>query len=243
MQCGDVNSRCLNFLSLSVYCLFLSACAVIHSDWNPQVYIVKPKDTLYSIAWRYRLDYRDIARWNNISHPYTIRTGDRLLLSDSGKALQTKIPAPLNGNDSISINRESIRMPVTEVVAENSVLNWQWPAQGKIIRFFESDKISSQGIDISGHFRQAVLAAAGGRVVYSGEGLIGYGKLLIIKHNEMYLSAYAHNHAVFVMEGDEIKTGQHIAEMGITRGGQAQLHFEIRKLGKPVDPMKYLPKP
>lgn len=222
----------------------LTACALTRSDWNPQVYIVKPKETLYSIAWRYQLDFREIAKWNGITHPYIIHPGDRLLLADSGKSVDKKSPAVSSKNISavdVNSNKRIARPTETE---QNAVIHWLWPAAGKVIRFFDSNKISSQGIDISGHFRQAVVAAAGGKVVYSGEGLIGYGKLLIIKHNETYLSAYAHNHKIYVREGDEIKAGQQIAEMGIASGGgQTQLHFEIRKLGKPVDPMKYLPKP
>jgi lipoprotein NlpD len=124
--------------------------------------------------------------------------------------------------------------------ADDTALDWMWPAQGKTIAEF-SEAQSSKGIDIAGTAGQPIYAAAAGKVVYSGSGLRGYGKLVIIKHNAIYLSAYAHNQTVLVKEGQSVQRGQKVAEMGNTDADQVKLHFEIRQMGKPVDPMKYLP--
>lgn len=124
------------------------------------------------------------------------------------------------------------------VSANKSGINWGWPADGQIISRF-SEK--SKGVGISGSFKQPVLASASGTVVYSGNGLRGYGNLIIIKHNDSYLSAYGHNSKIFVHEGENVSKGQKIAEMGNTDGGVVKLHFEIREKGKPVDPLGYLP--
>lgn len=124
--------------------------------------------------------------------------------------------------------------------ADDVALDWMWPTQGRMIAEFSEAK-SSKGIDIAGTAGQAVYAAAAGKVVYSGAGLRGYGKLVIIKHNVIYLSAYAHNQQILVKEGQVVTRGQKIAEMGNTDADQVKLHFEIRQMGKPVDPLKYLP--
>jgi lipoprotein NlpD len=120
------------------------------------------------------------------------------------------------------------------------VKRWRWPARGKVVTSFSAS--GRKGIDIEGRFGQTVMAAAGGRVVYSGSGLIGYGQLIIVKHNKRYLSAYAHNNKLLVKEGDAVKGGQRIAEMGRSGPNRALLHFEIRRDGKPIDPLRYLPK-
>jgi lipoprotein NlpD len=122
--------------------------------------------------------------------------------------------------------------------ADDEGIDWVWPAKGKVIAAYTE---VSKGMDISGSLGLPVLAAASGKVVYSGTGLRGYGKLVIIKHNNTYLSAYAHNNSILVKEGQEVKKGQKIAEMGSTDSEQVKLHFEIRKQGKPVDPSRYLP--
>ena len=119
-------------------------------------------------------------------------------------------------------------------------LDWAWPAKGKLIGGF-SETANLKGIDIAGAAGEPVLASAPGRVVYAGTGLRGYGKLIIIKHNNIYLSAYAHNREILVKEGQQVAKGQKIAEMGNTDAEQVKLHFEIRRLGKPMDPVRYLP--
>jgi lipoprotein NlpD len=132
----------------------------------------------------------------------------------------------------------TISIPPAEAIRNNAHGEWVWPSKGKVSDLFSE---STKGIDIVGMRGQAVTASAGGKVVYSGEGLRGYGKLIIIKHNETYLSAYAHNSRLLVKEGETVIKGQKIAEMGSTDAGLVKLHFEIRKNGKPVDPLKYLP--
>ena len=131
-----------------------------------------------------------------------------------------------------------ISIPPAEAVRDSTLMEWIWPAKGKVSDLFSEN---TKGIDIVGMKGQAVTASAGGKVVYSGEGLRGYGKLIIIKHNDTYLSAYAHNSKLLVKEGETVVKGQKIAEMGSTDAGLVKLHFEIRKNGKPVDPLKYLP--
>lgn len=128
----------------------------------------------------------------------------------------------------------------TPVAEDDERVNWSWPASGKIITGFDETS-SAKGVDIGGKSGQPVLAAAPGKVVYSGNGLRGYGKLVIVKHNKTYLSAYAHNRQILVKEGQNVAAGQKIAEMGDTDADQVKLHFEIRRLGKPVNPAKYLP--
>ncbi len=134
----------------------------------------------------------------------------------------------------------STATPSTVAPAGDDVLNWMWPAKGKVVTEF-SDAANLKGIDIAGTAGQPVYASAAGRVVYAGSGLRGYGKLIIIKHNATYLSAYAHNSAILVKEGQQVARGQEIAEMGDTDANRVNLHFEIRRFGKPMDPEKYLP--
>jgi lipoprotein NlpD len=124
--------------------------------------------------------------------------------------------------------------------ADDDELDWSWPVNGKVLAGF-GDNQNAKGMDIAGKIGQPVKAAAPGKVVYSGSGLRGYGKLIIIKHNKTFLSAYAHNNQIMVKEGQVVAKGYKIAEMGDSDTDQAKLHFEIRQLGKPVDPLKYLP--
>ena len=128
----------------------------------------------------------------------------------------------------------------TKSGTDDEDLDWAWPSKGKIIASF-NESASLKGLDISGKAGQPVLASAPGKVVYSGSGLRGYGKLVIIKHNKTFLSAYAHNSQILVREGQTVTKGQRIAEMGDSDADQVKLHFEIRRMGKPVDPLKYLP--
>jgi lipoprotein NlpD len=225
-------------------------------------------DTLYSISWRYGMDYREIARMNNISGNYVIYPGQKLrLVSDSKvvvRPLQEQPAAtayplgdpsgkqPENPNQLIvedvtptagvqavepaPVKRESPN--VRPMITQRNIV-WRWPTTGEMIR--SSSPVSQKGLDIAGRVGQQILSAADGVVVYSGSGLLGYGKLIIIKHNETYLSAYAHNQMIQVNEGDPVKGGQVIGTMGKGNKGQPLLHFEIRRDGKPVDPLQYLP--
>jgi lipoprotein NlpD len=228
---------------------------------RPDTYTVNRSDTLYSIAWNYGFDFRQLAAWNAIREPYTIYPGQKLRLTpppatsstrrDSGPAPQatSKIPAK---QASKSPARTATRKPSApsgglekakkQAVKKGSVpvKHWQWPARGKVVTSFRAS--GGKGINIAGTFGQQIVAASDGRVVYSGSGLIGYGQLIIVKHNKRYLSAYAHNNKILVKEGDTVKGGQRIAEMGRSGSNRALLHFEIRRDGKPIDPIRYLPK-
>jgi len=202
---------------------------------TPEVlHVVRTGDTLYSIAWDAGLDYRALARWNGISSPYVIRPGQRLRLrprAGQGPAPGTRParaarPKPAPGGPN---STQSSASPA-----------WAWPTDGPLLRRF-SDKSASPGIDIGGQPGQVVKSTADGRVVYSGDGLRGYGQLIIVKHNETFLSAYAHNRKLLVSEGEQVKRGQAIAEMGATGTDRVKLHFEIRERGDAVDPLRHLP--
>lgn len=193
-------------------------------------------DTLYSIAWQYGYDYRTVARWNHISYPYTIYPGQKL---------RVRAPNPSRYRHQSAKTRQSAsKSTSTQPLARTTevAIKWHWPARGEIVSQFSSGDRLRQGIDIAGKRNDPVYAAASGRVVYSGNGLRGYGNLVIIKHNETYFSAYAHNYRVRVKENEKVKSGQRIADMGNTGADRVMLHFEIRREGKPVNPMKYLPK-
>ena len=211
-----------------------------------QAYTVRSGDTLFGIAFRAGLNYRDVAAWNGIDEPYTIRIGQTLRLSPPSRAAghstaskpAQKTNAPTVGNTAVSPSKASVAKPAEPVLSN---INWQWPTRGEIIGRFVVDDKTQQGINIAGKIGQPINAAADGVVVYSGTGLIGYGELLIVKHNNEWISAYAHNSKRLVAEGVKVKAGQQIAEMGDTGSVSTMLHFEIRRNGKPVDPLLYLP--
>lgn len=207
--------------------------------------IVRRGDTLYGIAFRNGLDYRDVAAWNGIRSPYTIYPGQRLRLSGSGGARAT---APVATRPARQPDRRppataaTPRPPVaTPPAGPASHLRWSWPAEGQLINRFAAGDPTRQGIDIAGKRGDPVRAAADGVVVYSGAGLVGYGELVIVKHDESWLSAYGHNRSRLVAEGARVRAGQQIAEMGRTGADRDMLHFEIRRDGKPVDPLRHLP--
>jgi lipoprotein NlpD len=235
-------------------------------DWRPEFYVVQKGDTLYSIAFNFGFDYHDLADLNGISDPTLIHVGEqiRLFPAAGATAVQAAAARPVEIKDQPVVAKlpysaqavaqiekmqaappriETRPQPAPiEVSAEDGPVQWGMPASGKIIAgFSESD--NRKGIDIAGKRGQPVSASAAGKVVYSGSGLRGYGKLVIIKHNSTYLSAYAHNDKLLVREGQIVGRGQKIAEMGSTDANRVELHFEIRKLGRPVDPAKYLPLP
>lgn len=235
------------FVALLASLLLLAACSGTGLRWNTQLYRVNKSETLYAIAWRYGLDYRELARWNNIDAPYTIYPGQELILIDPERlpahrrpAVEPSPPRRSSGSHAqVARTSQPAPAPPEELPPPKA---FQWPADGKVIATFKGSKSISQGIDIMGRAGQAVVAAAGGKVVYSGNGLNGYGNLVIVKHNDTFLSAYAHNSKLLVNEGDMVESGQQIAEIGMLDPSTPALHFEIRKQGKPVDPLKYLPK-
>lgn len=224
-------------------------------------YVVRPGDTLFSIAFRYGWDYKSLAARNGIEPPYTIRPGQAIRFdepssggsrvvtstSPSSKTTVTRRPAgtpppPKNTGTATTTPVVTPSTAPTQVpAAERSSGGWAWPANGVLIGKFASNGSLNKGIDIAGDLGKPVFAAADGSVVYAGSGLRGYGELVIIKHNETYVSAYGHNRRLLVREGQQVKVGQTIAEMGSTGTDRVKLHFEIRRLGKPVDPLQFLP--
>ena len=255
-------------------------------------YRVQRGDTLYSIAFRNGVDFRDLADWNNIPPPYTIYPGRELRLSgrSSGAsrtvarapASTTPAPRPASPPPGVATPKpfepvasspstpasEPASPPATsastvppiasspnptapppkpvptapDTAAVNGNISWRWPADGQVVGTYIAGDPVRQGIDIAGASGAPVHAAADGQVVYSGNGLIGYGELIIVKHNAAFLSAYGHNRKRLVKEGDRVKSGQTIAEMGSSSANRDELHFEIRKNGKPSNPMDYLPR-
>ncbi|HET6655799.1 MAG TPA: peptidoglycan DD-metalloendopeptidase family protein [Gammaproteobacteria bacterium] len=234
--------RLVRLTLLAAVCLSLVGCTNA-LRWRHYDYVVQRGDTLYSIAWHFDLDYRDLAAWNGINPPYRIYPGEKLVLSraKAGYAASSTVSTP--SSTTVARNPAPTRTPAPapDEYAGKTVSDWLWPAEGRIVSHFDPDKITAKGINIGGQFGEPVRAAADGRVVYSGSGLVGYGELIIIKHNNHYLSAYAHNRKRLVQEGDEVKAGDEIATMGHGNNGEALLHFEIRYDGKPVDPLHYLP--
>lgn len=202
-------------------------------------------ETLYAIAWMYDLDYNALASANNIEAPYTIYPGRELNLDVSGFAagVPRTAPAPANqAETAVVVNRNPSGNAQTRPAGTNtSLLRWVWPAQGNVIRAFSSGTNENKGIDIAGREGDPVLAAESGEVVYAGNGLLRYGELVIIKHNDQFLSAYAHNSSLNVSEGDRVSRGQQIASLGSTGVDRDMLHFEIRLAGQPVNPATYLP--
>lgn len=227
-------------------------------------YKVARGDTLYSIAFRLGVDFRDLARWNGIPAPYTIYVGQTLQTrlkqaavasvepsarpEAAAKSAPSETPAPKQSvtpklSSPQKIEPPPVAKPAAQpnsAVALGPVSDWLWPNRGKVIRSYSSSL--HKGIDIAGKRGDAVRAAAAGVVVYAGTGVKGYGALLIVKHNDLYLSAYGHNDVLQVAEGDSVSAGQQIAQMGSTGTDRVKLHFEIRKQGKPINPTALLGK-
>jgi len=226
-------------------------------------YVVKPGDTLFSIAFRYGWDYKELAARNGIPAPYTIRPGQAIRFNSGSTGSTTVVSNPSSSSKTTVIRRPvgtaitppasggkttptspTTPTPVVTTVpaAERAVGGWTWPANGVLIGKFASNGSLNKGIDIAGDLGQPVFAASDGAVVYAGSGLRGYGELIIIKHSDTYVSAYGHNRRLLVREGQQVKAGQSIAEMGSTGTDRVKLHFEIRRQGKPVDPLQFLPR-
>jgi lipoprotein NlpD len=202
----------------------------------PSVYKVKKGDTLYSISWRFGMNYKTLAKINNIRSPYKIYIGQKLRFKSNKKTSKAST------NKSVKSPATTQRSATKATTRNSKVLSWRWPTNGKVISRYAKSATGRNGIAIQGKRNQAIFAAASGKVVYSGNGLPRYGNLLIIKHNDTYLSAYAHNEKLLFNEGDYVKAGQKVATMGRTGTQSTKLHFEIRKNGKPVDPLLFLPK-
>lgn len=267
-------SDCSNKMVFLTICLLLVSCShdpssvIITNLRVPEPtsgqHTVKRGETLYSIAWLYNRDFRELGASNGIDPPYTIYPGQKISLTGrravvvkayTPPAARKPQPQPVvsarpavnkpqkaasaRKND-IPVKKHPAPTPA-EGKAVTSSSGWQWPVSGRMISGYSLKMPINKGIDISGKLGEPVAAAASGEVVYAGSDLSGYGRLIILKHNSSYLSAYAHNRELFVNEGDSVKAGQKIAEIGSTGTTEPKLHFEIRRDGKPVDPMGYLP--
>jgi lipoprotein NlpD len=203
----------------------LSGCAS-HPE-RATTYTVKRGDTLYAIAWRHKLDWQDLARWNGIGRDYVIHPGQMLKLYPSRASHASARPAAPPA-------RQTTPAPIA------SPVQWQWPVTGGTATLTTRPN-GGQGLTVSGQLGEDIRAAAAGNVVYTGSGLLGYGQLVILKHNATYLSAYAHTQSVAVREGDAVSAGQRIATMGAGPNGAPMLYFEIRINGTPGNPLTFLP--
>lgn len=260
-----------NLFNILVACCFFCSCAspnqnvVVVDHSSPSgtkvlYHVVAPGETLYAIAWRYNLNYKNLARVNNVGRNYLIYPGQKIRLSDtlieplavkkpvlissqpkpvpkkSVPYVHTKPAAKRLEKTSVKVNKPPIVKKMSNFTA------WLWPAKGPVVDKFESNKGLHKGIDIGGKLGEPVNSASAGEVVYAGGGLRGYGKLIIIKHSDKYLSAYGHNHKILVTEGDNVSAGQKIALLGSSGTDKVKLYFEIRYEGRPIDPLSKLPK-
>lgn len=220
-----------------VFAIVLSIAACSSSTPKPGGnYVVKRGDTLYAIASRHGVDYRDVARWNGIGRDYRIYPGQVLRMGPGARARA--------GTASSSPPKPAAtagRSHPPKTLAAIPPIPWQWPVDGGTA-LLTARPNGGHGLTITGKLGQDVRAASSGHVVYLGSGLLGYGQLLIIKHSDAYLSAYGHTQAVFVKEGDAVSLGQRIATMGVGPQGAPMLYFEIRSNGTPGNPLLLLPK-
>ena len=230
------------------------------------VHVVKSGETLYKIASHYRIDQQELASWNGIRDPNELRVGQRLrLVPPRGYVAAARAPAarPPEATPQSTPTRSTTtprpstststspppRAPATRPAPKPSTApaatapRWSWPTEGKVVARFGADGTIGSGVSIGGREGQAVRAAAAGRVVYAGGGLIGYGQLVIIKHGETFLSAYGYNSQLLVTQGQEVARGATIALMGLGPERQPRLHFEIRRNGVPVDPLLFVSAP
>ena len=242
----------------------------IENAGKPGYYSVKPGDTLIRIGLETGQNFRDIVRWNTLENPNIIEVGQVLRVvppvsevvtrpvvagnatptPSTAAASSTRPPASAAANSANAASAASgvpaaapstavVAAPAAAVTGSDEDVGWIWPAQGTLLAGF--DEAKNKGLDIGGKAGDAVVASADGRVVYAGAGLRGYGNLIILKHNNTFLTAYAHNQTLLVKEDQSVKKGQKIAEMGNSDADRVKLHFEVRRQGKPVDPARYLP--
>lgn len=250
--------------------------APVFERWGPipESYVVVSGDTLSVIAWRYGLDYRQIAEWNRLRSPHLIYPGQHLWLRpppgqqqrvarSAGSRVVSRRESVLKSNPrptldtpptmpepTLSPQSPGISLPNRSALTSNPAavtqrqvddMFWRWPTRGSIVSDYRPDIPGGKGIQISGEFGQPVRAASPGQVVYSGSGLPGYGRLIILKHSDRLLSAYGYLGRILVKEGDNVDAGQSIAELGASNENRPILHFEIRQDGKPVNPLNFLP--
>lgn len=192
------------------------------------VHVVQKGEFISQIAELYDLDWQELARLNGLKPPYVLRVGQRLRLSSTASTQAASTP-----------HAAAMDVDPGEPIGN---IPWIWPTEGRVVSTFKAKDATRKGIDIAGAVGQPVMAAADGEVVYSGSGLAGYGKLIIIKHDARFLSAYAYNEKLLVSEGQKVKSGQVIARMGLESVDKPRLHFEIRLDGQPIDPLRQLPR-
>ncbi len=260
IRCNSVTRKLSTLLAVWL----LSACGT-HT-----YHIVKPGETLYAIGWWYGLDYRTLAQWNGIASPYILSPGDKILLTratshrrtvstpesaDSRPATpaygaHTATPPSTNEPRTAQVNVVVRPLGKTSTSAGSNPVHggngaqpikWQWPVHGRLLQSFSNTDQFKKGIKVAGTEGQEIYTAAPGKVVYTGNALLGYGNLVIVKHDTEFLSAYGHVRKLLVREGDYIRAGQQIAEMGSSGTNRNMLHFEIRRGGQPVDPLQFLP--
>ncbi|WP_461516494.1 peptidoglycan DD-metalloendopeptidase family protein [Porticoccus sp.] len=251
--------RVLRWVVLCVGLTFLAACqspppAPIDQRPPPpsekiNYHIVSRGETLFAIAWRYEKDVDKLARANRLTRPYTIFSGQRLTLDTTylptvHRTATSVVSPPVVSRPTKPTVQSPVKVtkpPPKSTASLPSNWRWQWPSEGRVTKTYNSDQLF-KGVDIESHPGQPVVAAAPGVVVYAGDGLRGYGQLIIIKHSEVYLSAYAHCRKIFVREGQMLKGGEKVAEVGGDPANTKRLYFEIRKDGKPTNPLSLLPR-
>jgi lipoprotein NlpD len=220
--------RVARIIGLIAWISSMAAGCASESAHTPETYVVQPRDTLYSIAWRHDLDYRDLARWNHIGADYRIAVGQVLVLkAGNHRAPQGTARVPFVSPNNVRAGSAADAL---------APCGWTWPAG----HTSAPRPVPGGGILLLGALGQPIRAACAGRVVYAGSGIRGYGNLIIIKHSETLLTAYAHTIRLEVREGQEVATGEEIAHMGTGAHNIAALYFEIRVNGKPVDPLPFL---
>ena len=228
-------------LALMLLVFLITGCAGLSPIYTgvggTGTYVVRKGDSLYSIAFRYGLDYKSLARINGVRPPYTIYAGQSIRLRGSVN-FRKKDGGPVAIQSSSKPPSKASKPPRAP---NTPISSWQWPIKGKVINRFSLVQPVNKGIDIAGGVGDTVTVAADGVVVYAGGNLRGYGQLVIVKHNDIFLSSYGNNEKMLVKEGEKIRAGRPIARVGKTAANDVMLHFEIRRDGKPVDPMKYLP--
>ncbi|AEF55629.1 peptidoglycan DD-metalloendopeptidase family protein [Marinomonas posidonica] len=256
---------------LVLLCFFLAGCSyqVLHfpdkntsssSSNHAQVssvpssgyYRVRSGDTLFSIAFRYGLDYRELAKANNIDASYVIYPNQKIRLIEAQKASTSQSrstsktsskKAKVTPKPVASVSRQKSKKAATKTSTPvTKDIKWSWPVDGEVKRGFSNAGVSSKGIDIKAQKGDLVKAAADGVVVYAGSGLIGYGNLVIVKHDDVYLSAYAYNERIIVKEKQSVRAGDSLAVIGGKGTDRPLLHFEVRRDGQPIDPLDVLPK-
>jgi lipoprotein NlpD len=202
---------------------------------KPGYYTVKPGDTVMQISRNTNQNWRDIVKWNNLDNPNQVETGQVLRVVPPEGSVVAPVKPPVVATPVVPTTPS----PSVPSATPDEDIAWMWPSSGSLISGY--DDVKSKGLKIGGKLGDPVYASADGRVVYAGSAVRGYGNLVILKHNETYLTAYAHNQTLLVKEDQTVRKGQRIADMGSSDSERVMLHFEVRRNGKPVDPAKYLP--